>query len=246
MRTTAEFCKEDKKEIEDTAPLTIDPVTRFLETAGKPLTAPQIAAVKKVALAHISHGLNSGELTARLAGSVRTTFPRALIASFNIRSGILHSGAVNECMRQTTKYLAGSENPDEYITHLLKSEKLYGFGHRIHKTDTNDSSDMLGKDPRVSLYIEACREGFPKKKDQIDRLVAYAEAVRRARPSLGANTDFGASVFFQVLDLSANTTAGFFAAFRSPGICAQIVNELDVKGNSRRPPFPPVLPYPKE
>ena len=246
MRTTAEFCKENKKEIGGTASLTIDPVTRFLETAGKSLTALQIATVKKVALAHVSHGLNSGELTARLAGSVRTTFPRALIASFNVRSGILHSGAVNECMQQTGKYLMGSENPDKYIAHLIKSGKLYGFGHRIHKTDISDSPEMLGKDPRVSLYIEACRDGFPEKKDQIDRLVAYAEAVRRARPSLGANTDFGASVLFHALDLSANTATGFFAAFRSPGICAQIVNELDVKGNSRRPPFPPVLPYPKE
>ena len=148
-------------------------------------------------------------------------------------------------MRQTGEYLDGSENPDDYVAHLLKSGKIYGFGHRIHKTDVNDFSDVLGKDPRVSLYIEACREGFPEKSIIIDRLVAYAAAVRRAHPNLGANTDFGASVLFHVLDLSANIAVGFFAAFRSPGICAQIVNELDVKGNSRRPPFPPVLPYPK-
>lgn len=246
MRTTAEFCKEDEKGIENADSLAIDPVAKFLQTAGKVLTPPQIAAVKKIALAHVSHGLNSGELTARLAGSVRTSFPRALIASFNIRSGVLHSGAVNECMKQTNEYLASSENPDEYVARLLKNGQLYGFGHRIHKTDVNDSFDLLGKDPRVSLYIEACREGFPEKKGLIDRLVAYASAVRRARPSLGANTDFGASVLFHVLDLSANTAVGFFAAFRSPGVCAQIVNELDVKGNSRRPPFPPVLSYPKE
>jgi len=246
MRTTAEFCKEDKKEIENADSLDNDPVARFLQTAGKILTPPQIVAVKKIALAHVSHGLNSGELTARLAGSVRTSFPRALIASFNIRSGILHSGAVSECMKQTSEYLTTSENPDEYVVHLPKNERLYGFGRRIHKIDADDPSDVLGKDPRVSLYIEACREGFPEKKDQIDRLVAYASAVRRAHPSLGANTDFGASVLFHALDLSANMATGFFAAFRSPGVCAQIVNELDVKGNSRRPPFPPVLPYPKE
>jgi|CXWL01.1.fsa_nt_gi citrate synthase len=246
MRTTAEFCKENNEVTESADSPTTDPVARFLQAAGKMLTPQQMIAVKRIALAHVSHGLNSGELTARLAGSVRTSFPRALIASFNIRSGVLHSGAIKECMEQTGKYLASSENPDEYVTRLLRDGKLYGFGHRIHKTNDDDSTEVLGKDPRVSLYIEACREGFPEKKGKIDRLVAYATAVRRARPSLGANTDFGASVLFHALDLSANTAVGFFAAFRSPGICAQIVNELAVKGNSRRPPFPPVLPYPKE
>lgn len=246
MRVTAESCKEgNAEETKNTDLQSVDPVAKFLQTAGKTLTLPQIATVKKIALAHVSHGLNSGELTARLAGSVRTTFPRALIASFNVRSGILHSGAVEECMRQTSEFLASSEDPDEFVARLFKNEKLYGFGHRIHKTNVEDSPDMLGKDPRVALYIDACREGFPEKKEQIERLVAYAKAVRRARPSLGANTDFGASVLFHVLDLSANMATGFFAAFRSPGVCAQIVNELDVKGNSRRPPFPPVLPYPK-
>ncbi|MFA6519567.1 MAG: citrate/2-methylcitrate synthase [Candidatus Paceibacterota bacterium] len=246
MRTVADFCKEDENNAENIDTLSIDPVERFLQAAGKTPAPEQVAAVKKIALAHISHGLNSGELTARLAGSVRTSFPRALIASFNIRSGILHSGAVSECMKQTGKYLESSMEPDEYVASILKSGKPYGFGHRIHKTDTRDSPEVLGKDPRVSLYIEACRKGFPEKKEQIDRLVAYAKAVRRARPSLGANTDFGASVLFHALDLSANTAVGFFAAFRSPGVCAQVVNELNVKGNSRRPPFPPVLPYPKK
>src|SRR5258706_314769 len=48
---------------------------------------------------------------------------------------------------------------------------------------------------------------------------------------------------FNCLDLPANVASGFFLAFRSPGVCAQIVNELSVKGNSCRPPFPPVLSY---
>lgn len=82
-----------------------DPITALLQAAGKECTAAQIHAVHTIALAHSSHGLNSGELTAQLAGSVRATFPRALIAAFNIRSGVLHSGAIRECMQQTSTYL---------------------------------------------------------------------------------------------------------------------------------------------
>jgi citrate synthase len=224
-----------------------DPVDGFSQAAGKSISPQQAAAIRKVALAHASHGLNSGELTARLAGSVRTTFPRALIASFNIRSGLLHAGAIKECMNQTAAFLSSSADAKTYVASLLhKKELLYGFGHRIHKISQTDTPDELGKDPRVSWYIKACQEGFPEKREEIDKLIAYAQAIREARPSLGANTDFGASVLFHTLGLSANVATGFFASFRSPGLCAQIVNELNVKGNARRPPFPPVLPYPTE
>jgi len=251
MRTVAEFSSEQKQfnseKLATPDALGHDPVEMFLRAAGKELTPLQVGAVRKIALAHVSHGLNSGELTAQLAGSVRTTFPRALIASFNIRSGILHSGAVSECMGQTSKFLESDLTPEEYVSGMIeRGDRIYGFGHRIHKTDAKEPPEMLGKDPRVPLYIEACREGFPEKAEKIERLIAYATALRKARPSLGANTDFGASVLFHSLDLSENVAAGFFTAFRSPGVCAQVVNELSIKGNSRRPPFPPVLPYPEQ
>lgn len=224
--------------------MTSDPVAMFLYTSGKNITPQQLKSVKRIALAHSSHGLNSGELTAQLAGSVRTTFPRALISSFNIRSGILHAGAVGECMRQTKAFLDCNEDSRTYINGILESgEKLYGFGHRIHKTNPDDPIDVLGKDPRVALYIDACLDSFPEKSAEINKLIEYASTIRQMRPSLGANTDFGASVLFHTLELPAHIANGFFAAFRTPGVCAQIINELSVKGNSRRPPFPPVLPY---
>ncbi len=225
---------------------TIDPIKMFLHQAGKKVTERQLSAVRKVALAHSTHGLNSGELTAQLASSVRTTFPRALIASFNIRSGKLHAGAVTECMKQTKEYLTMERKSDReaYIRNLVKPGKvIYGFGHGIHKTNPENPTRLLGKDPRVDLYIKASMDGFPEKYETIHRLIEYAKAIRKTRPSLGANTDFGASVLFHSLELSPDVANGFFTAFRTPGISAQIVNELSVKGNSRRPPFPPVLRY---
>lgn len=221
-----------------------DPIETFLVMAGRKATPQELTAIRKIALAHSSHGLNSGELTAMIAGSVRTSFPRALIASLNIRSGIVHAGALTECMHQTQEYLLLQEEPDLFVQNVLSNRgKLYGFGHRIHKTSPQDPVELLGKDPRVAWYIQSVREGFPDKEDIINRLVAYASSVRKIRPDLGANTDFGASVLFHCLDLSPQVAAGFFTAFRIPGLCARIVNELSVKSNSRRPPFPTVLSY---
>lgn len=221
-----------------------DAIHGLLKCAGKAPTNRQVDAVRIVALAHCSHGLNSGELTARLAGSVRTTFPRALISSFNIRSGALHAGAVRECMIQIQAFLASGASATDYLASKnLASSKFYGFGHRIHKTSKDDPPSMIGKDPRVRLYIEAARQGFPEKAELIERILSYAKEIREARPSLGANTDFGAAVLFHALELSPSIADGFFAAFRCAGICANVVNELRVKGNSRRPPFPETLSF---
>lgn len=223
----------------------IDPLRLFLQYSKPNIPDQQVKAVKKITLAHCSHGLNSGELTAQLAGSVRTTFPRALIASLNVRSGIIHAGAVTECMEQTKEFLDSNLDEESYVSYLLNEKsKIYGFGHRIHKTSQNDPETMLGKDPRVDWYINSAKEGFPRKIERINKLVSYAQCMRKVKPDLGANADFGATVLFHCLDLPPQVATGFFMAFRIPGLCARIVNELQFKSNSRRPPFPMVLPYP--
>lgn len=246
-KVTAVVAELNRQEGDDVVVgLSDDPVSMFLDSAGKHLNQTQIDAVRKIALAHMSHGLNSGELTARLASSVRATLPRALMASFNVRSGVLHAGAVSECMRQTKEFLNSGKDPEEFLRALQnKGELVYGFGHRIHKTKASDGLDVLGKDPRVAFYIQAVQEGFPEESETIQKLIHYARTVRKLYPNMGANTDFGATVLFHTLGLSPNVASGFFTVFRTVGVSAQIVNELDVKGNSRRPPFGTVLPYEK-
>lgn len=219
-----------------------DPIAMFLYATGTEANSQQINAARIVALAHCSHGFSSAEFTAKLAGSVRTTFPRALIAGHNIRSGIVHGGAIIECMKQIRAYLESGEEPTEYIKKLLSSgEKLYGAGHRVHKITPQTSG--ISQDPRVQIDIDASRLGFPEKNEEIDKLVAYAHAVRTIKPNLGVNCDFGAAVFFRCLNLSDKAAGGFFIAFRTPGLAAQVVNELSIKSNAQRPPFAPVLPY---
>ncbi len=223
-----------------------DPIEAFLKACGiENLTPDQITAVRTVALGHCSHGFNSGELTAKLAGSVRTTLPRAIMASLCVRSGIVHAGAIEQCMQQTQTFLDSGKESEVFLQELLsRDELLYGFGHRIHKIDASTGPEQqTGKDPRVDLYIAAARKGFPNSINKIDQLVKYAQAVRRIHPSLGANTDFGATVLFHALDIKPQLASGFFLVFRLPGICAQVIRELDIKANSRKPPFAPVIPY---
>ena len=78
------------------------------------------------------------------------------------------------------------------------------------------------------------------------RIAAFEElarTVRRMKPTLSPNTDFGAAVWFHCLGLVPRVGAGFFSIGRLPGLIAQVINELDYKANSLRPPLAVNLPY---
>ncbi|WP_133408203.1 citrate/2-methylcitrate synthase [Parashewanella tropica] len=244
LSTVALFYNESKtyKYTEDFT--SIDPIEMFFQAAGREISKDQISALRKCALAHVSHGLNSAEFVCLISSSVRTTFPRALIAGLNVGSGMLHGGAIEACMRQTTSFLNSDQLPEKYVQELINANQLiYGFGHRIHKITAETPPEIIASDPRVHIYFDACRQAFPNKADVIEKLYLYAREARKQNPTLGANTDFAASVLFHCLEFPPEVARGFFTVFRTPGACSQIINELSVKGNSRRPPFAHVIPY---
>lgn len=219
---------------------THDPIQALLVAIGQGATPNKIEALQCVALAHSTHGLNSGELTAQLAGSVRTSLPYGLIAGLSVRSGVTHAGAIVECMQHLHKYLSSNITPEQYLDQ--HPDRLPGFGHRIHKVSKTDST--VAKDPRVAMYIDSARKGYPEKVDIINRIESLARVVKERKPTLGANTDFGAATLFTCMKLSPEAGSSLFTLFRIPGLVARMVNELGYKANSRRPPFAPVLPYP--
>ena len=213
------------------------PVAATLEQAGLHLTPARLTAFRQFMLVHATHGLNPGEFTARIAASVRTTFPQALIASFMVRAGKVHAGALPECMRQMEAYLQ-SPSRQAFVAGVLGFGELYGFGHRIHKHDRS-----TGGDPRVAFQVARAREGFPEMADSIDALEEFAQTVQRMKPGLAPNTDFGAAVWFHCFGLAPQVGAGIFCMNRLPGLIAQVINQLDFKSNALRPPLAVNLPY---
>ena len=218
------------------------PLDAALKQAGIRLTPAQSQTFRQFMLIRCTHGLNPGEFTARIAASVRATFPQALIASLMVRAGKLHGGALTECMKQLGSWLAAPSR-DDFAEDMLRSGELYGFGHRIHKRPTGAGDNALGGDPRVAFQIGDARRAFPEMAAKIAALEEFARTVRRLKPTLSPNTDFGAAVWFHCLGLSPNVGAGFFSMGRLPGLIAQVINELDYKANSLRPPLAVNLPY---
>lgn len=218
------------------------PVAATLKQAGLPLAPVQVKAFRQFMLVHATHGLNPGEFTARMAASVRTTFPQALVASLMVRAGRVHAGALTECMRQLADCLAAPSRRD-FARQLLASGVLYGFGHRIHKRDADAGDAALGGDPRVAFQVAKAREAFPDLQERIDALLDFAQVIGTMKPALAPNTDFGAAVWFLCFGLSPEVGAAMFSMNRLPGLIAQVVNQLDYKANSLRPPLAVNLPY---
>ena len=81
------------------------------------------------------------------------------------------------------------------------------------------------------------------------RVVAYdmlfdAPGCRAADgPVCQEDNDFGAAVWFHCLKLTPEMGTALFTMARLPGLIAQVVNQLDVKGNALRPPLAVNLPY---
>jgi citrate synthase len=219
------------------------PVGAALAQAGVPTTPATVRAFRRFMLVRCAHGLNPGEFTARIAASVRTSFPQALIASLMVRAGKVHAGALAECMKQLDAWLAASSR-DEFVAGLLRADRLYGFGHRIHKRPTEAGEGALGGDPRVAFLVEGAREAFPAMAGRIAAMEGFAHAVRRLKPSLSPNTDFGAAIWFSCLGLDPRVGSAFFSLSRMPGLIAQVIGQLDCKANSLRPPLAVNLPYP--
>lgn len=213
------------------------PVAATMRQAGLSLTPARLKAFRQFMLVHATHGLNPGEFTAKIASSVRTTFPQALIASLMVRAGKVHAGALPECMRQVDAFLSAPSR-QSFIADLLRRGELYGFGHRIHKRGR-----ATGGDPRVAFQVARAREAFPELAGRIDRFEELVLLVRGLKPSLAPNTDFGAAVWFHCFGLAPELGAGMFSMNRLPGLIAQVINQLDVKANALRPPLAVNLPY---
>jgi citrate synthase len=227
----------DARELEEVCPL-----DAALKQAGIRLTPVRLQFFRQFMLMRCTHSLNPGEFTARIAASVRSTFPQALIASLMVHAGKVHGGALIECMKQLGSWLAAPSR-DDFAEDLLRSSKLYGFGHRIHKQARGTGDQVLCGDPRAAFMIDGARKAFPEMEAKIATLEEFARTVHRMKSTLWPNIDFGAAVWFHCLGLTPRVGAGFFSMSRVPGLIAQTIHMLDYKANSLRPPLAANLPY---
>jgi hypothetical protein len=217
------------------------PVAATLRQAGIAVTPAQLDAFRQFTLVRCTHGLNPGEFTARIASSVRTTFPQALLASLMVRAGKVHGGALTECMRQLDGVLAAPSR-QAFARGLLDGGDLYGFGHRIHKPDPGAGEGAPGGDPRVAFQM-AGAPGVSRAGGTDPCVRAVRDDGRRDEADARAQYRFRGR---RLVPLPrARPPGGLGRLHHEPvaGPDRQVINQLDYKANALRPPLAVNLPY---
>ena len=98
------------------------------------------------------HGMNASTFTARVVASTNSDLCSAVVAAIGALKGPAHGAAALEAMNMLEK-IGRPENVEPWMRAALdRKEKLYGFGHRIYRTD----------DPRAKILRQLTLEANPE------------------------------------------------------------------------------------
>lgn len=168
---------------------------------------------------HAEHGFNASTFTARVVASTYSTCYCSISAAIGALAGFLHGGA-NERVMETLDEIGSRENVGPWLDRTLgEHEKVMGMGHRVYKTT----------DPRATIMEHMLRELSAEKGDQrlYDLLKQIEESfrIRMEGKPLYPNVDFFSGAVYTLLGIPRYLFTPIFAAARSPGWLAHILEQ---------------------
>ena len=168
---------------------------------------------------HAEHGFNASTFTARVVASTYSTCYCSISAAIGALAGFLHGGA-NERVMDTVDEIGSAENIGPWLDRVLAAhEKVMGMGHRVYKTD----------DPRALIMERLLQELSDEKGDHRlhDFLKKVEEEfrVRMEGKPLYPNVDFYSGAVYTLLGIPRYLFTPIFAAARSPGWLAHILEQ---------------------
>lgn len=187
-----------------------------MATGGRP--TKRHARIMDVAMVlYADHSMNASTFAATVAASTLADLYSAIVAAIATLKGSLHGGAI-EAAYNTIRAIGRPEAAEEHVLGILRSGgKVFGFGHRVYKT----------YDPRALLFREVVRE-LSEEAEQPE-LFQVAEAiqetvVRELRAKrIYPNVDFYSGLMLHFLGFPADLSTPFFAAARSVGWAAHVL-----------------------
>jgi citrate synthase len=187
---------------------------------GRPAEPVKVDALNKYLILLADHGMNSSTFTARVVASTWSDAYSAVVAAVCALKGPLHGGAPAPVLK-TLQDIGTPERADGWIRNELKSDRrLMGFGHRVYRTT----------DPRAQILKEIAEKSAEKNIIELAKVVE-ATAIRilqeyRPEHKLYANVEFYSAVVMHSVGLSADLFTATFAASRSVGWTANILEQV--------------------
>jgi citrate synthase len=180
----------------------------------------KVEALNKYLILLADHGMNSSTFTARIVASTWSDAYSAVVAATCALKGPLHGGAPAPVLKML-KEIGAPERAEEWIRNELNSgRRLMGFGHRVYRTT----------DPRAEILREIAEKSAPK--DLIDLAKKVEETgirilqVYRPQRKLYANVEFYSAVVMHSVGLPTDLFTSTFAASRSIGWTANILEQV--------------------
>jgi len=168
---------------------------------------------------HAEHGFNASTFTARVVASTYSTCYCSISAAIGALAGFLHGGA-NERVMDALDEIGSPQNIGPWLDQTLGAhEKVMGMGHRVYKTT----------DPRAVIMERLLQELSDEKDDHrlYDFLKKVEEEfrVRMEGKPLYPNVDFFSGAVYTLLGIPRYLFTPVFAAARSPGWLAHILEQ---------------------
>ena len=187
---------------------------------GAPPAAYAVNALDRYLVTILDHGLNASTFTARVIASTRAGMRDAVIGAMGALRGPLHGGAPGPVLDMLDA-VGTPENAESWVAaELERGERLMGFGHRVYRT----------RDPRADVLKAGLGE-LPKDNPRLALAEAVEKAARSALASakpdrkLDTNVEFYTAVLLDAVGIDRSLFTPLFAAGRTPGWCAHVVEQ---------------------
>ncbi|MDW8083630.1 MAG: citrate synthase/methylcitrate synthase [Candidatus Caldarchaeum sp.] len=209
----------DRQGLEPVAPSTDLPhAANFLYMATGRRPSPIEAKIMDVAfILHAEHELPASTTAALVVASTLSDLYSAVSAAIGALKGPLHGGA-NEKALEMLETIGDPAKAEEYVIRELSAKRrIMGFGHRVYKNF----------DPRALIFKKYLMQLSEIKSDwsllKIADKVEQAMLSRMGGRSIFPNIDLYSGPVFHLLGLKKEIFTPIFAAARTVGIIAHVI-----------------------
>jgi citrate synthase len=165
------------------------------------------------------HGMNASTFTARVVASTNSDLCSAVVAAIGALKGPAHGAAALEAMNMLEK-IGSADNVEPWMRSALdRKEKLFGFGHRIYRTD----------DPRAKILrvlTQAANPEFHKIASKGEEVALRLLHERHPERPQATNVDYYSAGLLQAAGLPKQFFTLAFATSRVAGWTAHVLEQV--------------------
>lgn len=175
-------------------------------------------AIETYLVSTMDHGFNASTFTARVVASTGADLAACAVAALGSFSGPRHGGAPGRALEALEEIGSADRAADYVRDHLLRGERIMGFGHAVYRT----------RDPRSEM-LRGIAQGYER--PLVDLAVQVEEIFERTlaelKPGreLHANVEFYAGVVMKVAGLDPAMFTPTFCVARMVGWTANILEQ---------------------